>query len=273
MTDFIASMTYPFLACLLLSGIHVYLGIHVLERKVLFVDLALAQMAALGSVIGMVAGLSHHNTPWQLKLFSLGFAVLGASIFALTKMKHEKVPQEAIIGIAYAGAMALTMIFSMNLPHGADEVRELFSGSILWISGKDVAMTAVLYAIIGAVHYLFRKEFLAASGFGDLPPSHVKWWDFFFYLTFAFVVTSSVSIAGVLLVFSYLIIPASTAQLITDRFKVKLALGWGMGALISAVGVTVSYFFDLPSGPTIVVCFVGLMIMVALGRMAVYSSR
>jgi len=272
-------MTYPFMACLLLAGIHVYLGIHVMQRKVIFVDLALAQIAALGSVAGILLGYSYHEYPWQSKIFSLSFAVFGAPIFAITKMRHEKVPQEAIIGITYAVALALTVLASANLPHGADEIRELFSGSILWVKPEVIYVTACLYGLIGSFHYVFRRKFLRLSGFdeykenADIDLKNPKLWDFLFYLSFAFVVTSSVHIAGVLLVFAYLVIPAAIAMLLSDNLKIRLILGWGIGTFVSVFGVTYSYFQDLPSGPVIVV-FSGLLLaFVGLVKLALIRMR
>jgi zinc/manganese transport system permease protein len=258
MDAFVRSMTYPFLACLVLTGIHVYLGIHVISRKVIFVDLALATIAALGAVWGALLGWDIHEDVWAVKGFSLCFTFVGAAVFSLTRMRHERVPQEAIIGITYAVALAAIILGSAKLPHGAEEVRDLQAGSILWVSGQTILTTAILYAVIGGFHYVFRRRFFAIS----LDPEGaqaqgipVRWWDFLFYVSFGFVVTSSVAIAGVLLVFSYLVIPSVVAVLFADGIGKRLAIGWTVGTLISALGVSISYFEDLPSGPVIVVCF------------------
>jgi len=261
--DFLRLMTYPFLACLLLAGIHVYLGIHVISRKVIFVDLALAQIAAFGAVYGMALGYDVQEHPWTVKGFSLLFAIAGAAVFSLTRMRHDRVPQEAIIGITYAAAMAATILASAHLPHGADEMRELLSGSILWVKPETLLHTAWIYGTIGAFHWIFRRRFLLIS----LDPEraeaeglHVRLWDFLFYLSFGIVVTSSVAIAGVLLVFTYLVIPAVVAVLFAERVGTRLAVGWTVGCLISILGVTISYTEDLPSGPTIVVAFAAFLV-------------
>lgn len=251
-------MAWPFAACLVLAGIHVYLGIHVLARKVIFVDLALAQIAALGTVWGVILGWDVHADPWQIKGFSLAFCVLGAAVFSLTRARRERVPHEAVIGIAYAVALAATVLLSSDLAHGAEEVRELLTGSILWVRPETVLATAALYAVLGMFHWVFRRRLLGIS----LDPEgaaaageRVRLWDFLFYVSFGFVVTSSVSIAGVLLVFAYLVIPAVVGALFAEGVRARLAIGWGVGVAVSAFGIWLSWARDLPSGPTIVVSF------------------
>lgn len=258
MDEFLRSMTWPFLACLVLTGIHVYLGIHVISRKVIFVDLALAQIAALGSVVGVLLGWDLHEDPWHVKGFSLAFTILGAGVFSMTRMRSERVPHEAMIGIAYAVALAATILASAHLAHGAEEVSELLAGSILWVRPSLVGFSAVLYAVVGLVHWVFRKQFFEISLRPEAAEARgmsIRAWDFLFYVTFGFVVTSSVSIAGVLLVFSFLVIPAVIAMLFAETIRGRLAIGWVLGTLVSAIGCSISYFGDLPSGPTIVVCF------------------
>ncbi|HTF90315.1 MAG TPA: iron chelate uptake ABC transporter family permease subunit [Planctomycetota bacterium] len=258
MEAFLRSMTYPFLACLVVTGIHVYLGIHVISRKVIFVDLALATIAAFGAVWGALLGWDIASDPWATKGFSLAFTIVGAAVFSMTRMRHERVPHEAVIGITYAVALAAILLASAKLPHGAEEVRDLQAGSILWVDGATIVETAVLYLIIGAFHYAFRKRFLLISmdpARAEASGMNVRLWDFLFYASLGFVVTRSVSIAGVLLVFSYLVIPAVIAVLFAEGIVARLVIGWIVGTLVSLAGVSISYFEDLPSGPVIVVCF------------------
>jgi len=274
-SEFITSMTYPFLACLLLAGIHVYLGIHVIERKVIFVDLALAQIAALGSVYAILLGYGPEQSPWAHKLISFGMAVLAAPIFAATRTRHDRIPQEAVIGIAYAAAVAASILASANLPHGADELRELLAGSILWVTGDTVASAAVVYFVVGLFHLVFRRQLLSVSldaSAAEDAGINVRLWDFLFYISFAIVVTSSVAIAGVLLVFAFLVVPAVVAVLLSDNIRTRLLIGWGVGALASFSGVTTSYAADLPSGPVIVLALVGALVVVALVRSVVLSD-
>src|SRR5262245_58691990 len=157
------TMIWPLLACLVLTGIHVYLGIHVIARKVIFVDLALATIAALGAVWAALLGWDLHEDAWTVKLFSLFFTFLGAAVFSFTRMRHERVPHEAVIGITYAVALAAIILGTARLPHGAEEVRDLQAGSILWVDGRTIGLTALLYSAIGAFHWVFRRRFLAIS--------------------------------------------------------------------------------------------------------------
>jgi zinc/manganese transport system permease protein len=244
----------PFLACLILTGIHVYLGIHVISRKVIFVDIALAQIAALGATVAFLLG--HDPRSEGAYYTSLGFAILAAVIFALTRTKNERVPQEAVIGLTYATASAAAILLADISPHGAEHLHDLLAGSIVWVTPGQIIKTAVLYALIGAVHYACREKFLLIS----LRPEeayargiNVRLWDFFFYLSFGVVITSSVQIAGVLLVFCYLVAPSVFAVMFFDDLKRRLLTGWAMATIVSAVGLFFSY--DRPSGPTIMVCF------------------
>jgi zinc/manganese transport system permease protein len=276
MLVFFQTMMLPFLACLLLAGIHVYLGIHVLARKVIFVDLALAQIAALGAIYGILLGYTHLEHPWVIKGFSLAFTVFGAAVFAFTKQRHERVPHEALIGITYATALSVTVLASSRLAHGADEIRELLSGSILWVEAETIIFSGLLYLAIGIFHFIFRKQFLLISfqpGVAASRGINVKFWDFIFYVGFGFVVTSSVSIAGVLLVFCYLVVPAVIATLLAEKFLARLYIGWAVGALVSFFGVCLSYIEDLPSGPTIVVCFVAFLVLVAACLFVIKSAN
>jgi zinc/manganese transport system permease protein len=244
----------PFLACLILTGIHVYLGIHVISRKVIFVDIALAQIAALGATVAFLLGYDPRSG--GAYLFSLSFAIFAALVFAMTRTKHERVPQEAIIGLTYATASAAAILLADISPHGAEHLHDLLAGSIVWVTPRQVIKTAILYSLIGLFHVVYRKRFLQIS----LDPEgayaqgvNVRLWDFLFYLSFGVVITSSVQIAGVLLVFTYLVAPAVFAVIFFDNLRARLLTGWAMGTLVSAVGLLFSY--DRPSGPTIMVCF------------------
>ena len=274
MGAFLQSMAVPFLACLVLTGIHVYLGIHVLSRKVIFVDLALAQVAALGTVWGVLLGWDRAEDPWIVKGFSLSFTFVGAAVFSLTRMRHERVPHEALIGITYAVALAATILASAHLAHGAEEVSDLLAGNILWVRWDLILFTALLYAAVGIVHGLFRRQFFLISLHPEEAEAQglsVRFWDFLFYVTFGFVVTSSVAIAGVLLVFSFLVIPAVIAILFFDGVRSRLVAGWVVGTVVSAVGCSLSYFRDLPSGPTIVVTFGAALLAAGVARYVLRS--
>jgi zinc/manganese transport system permease protein len=225
----------------------------------------------------VLLGYELHDDPWAIKGFSMAFAFIGAAVFSFTRTRHERVPQEAIIGVTYAVSLAATILASAHLPHGADEVREMLSGSILWVRGRTILYTAILYAGVGAFHFVYRRRFLLISESAEKAEAqgiNVRLWDFLFYVSFGVVVTNAVAIAGVLLVFCYLIIPAVVAVLFAERLGSRLLIGWTVGTVVSFVGVVVSYAKDLPSGPTIVVGFAAaLLIAAAFHFVMAFPSR
>jgi len=277
--DLLALMWVPFLTCLVLTGIHAYLGIHVIARDVVFVDIALAQIAALGATAGLLLGLEVDSG--RAYLLALGSTLVGALVLALTRSRERALSQEAVIGVVYAVSAAAAVLVSDRAPHGAEHLRAMLVGSILSVRLEEVAVLAVLYAAVGGLHWLCRRPFLLIS----IDPAaayregwRVRWWDFLFYASFAAVVTSSVRIAGVLLVFSYLIVPALAGILAGGSFAVRLFTGWGFGAAVSIAAMIASAVLDLPTGAT-VVCAFGLALLVwwplaqALGRSSGRSAR
>ena len=275
MGDFIRTMSWPFLSCLLMAGILVNFGIHVIERQVIFVDLALAQIAAFGAVFGVMLGWDIDENALAIRGFSLVFAILGAAVFSLTRSKHEKVPHEALIGITYAVAFAATILATSRLGHGSEEVKDLLEGTILFVGPKTVGYTALLYAVIGGMHWFLRRKFVLISvdpARAEAEGLRIRAWDFLFYVSFGFVVTSAVSIAGVLLVFSYLVIPAVIAVLFARGIGARLAIGWTAGAVVSMAGISISYARDLPPGPVTVVTFACALVLAAFVRTLVHSN-
>ncbi len=257
------------MACLVLTGIHVYLGVHVIARKVIFVDLALAQIAALGTVTGVLLGYEVGNDTNALYLYSLAFTFLGAFIFSKTKMLGEKVPNEAILGIVYAVAFAATILVLAKSPLGPQELDRIIKGELLWVQGPLVIKTAIIYSIIGTFHFVFRDKFIPISFDPEKAEAsgiNVRLWDFLFYMSFGFVITSSVAIAGVFLVFSYLVIPAVAAILFSDKLSTRLAIGWVGGAIISFIGVKLSWHTGLPTSPLIVVLLALSLVVGAIVR-------
>jgi zinc/manganese transport system permease protein len=255
----------PFLASLILTGIHAYLGVHVVERGVIFVDLALAQIAALGATTAILIGMDPHGTSayWM----SLGFTFVGAGIFTFVRSRQKRIPLEAFIGITYAVASAAAIIAMSKATGETEHLKDMLVGNILAVSKHDVIKTALLYGAIGLFHFIFRKKFLAISlshnSAEPQPEANVRLWDFLFYASFGFVVTSSVAIAGVLLVFCYLVVPSVGAMLFADRIGTRLAIGWTMGTLVSALGCYCSVFFDTPTGATIVCTFGAVLVVMA----------
>src|SRR5438477_8478450 len=262
--DMLSFLLLPFLTGLVLTGIHAYLGVHVVERGVIFVDLSLAQIAALGTTVAFLNGYDLHSGPSYF--WSLGFTIVGAAIFALTRVHREtRIPQEAIIGIVYSVSAAAAILVMSKAPQETEHLKDMLVGNILAVNGYTVIKTAILYALVGLFHFIFRNKFLTISlnahnGTADSVPN-VKLWDFLFYTSFGFVVTSSVAIAGVLLVFSYLIVPSVAAMLFAQSIGKRLAIGWTMGALVTVLGVLLSLKLDLPTGATIV-CTSGISLLV-----------
>ncbi len=257
-------MLQPLVACMVIVAIHSYLGLHIIAREVIFVDLSLAQMAALGSTVAILAGAQPDSN--ASLAYALGFTTLGAFIFALTRTQGKgRVPQEAIIGIVYVVASAAAILVADRTPRGGEAIKDILVGSLLWVTWPTIIRLAVIYAALGVFHFFLRRRFLTisfepekAEGMGW----SVRWWDFWFYLSFGIVITFSVPIAGVLLVFSFLVVPAAVAFQFTRRQGVLAIISWATGLLASAAGLALSFKYDLPTGP-VVVCMFGILLLIA----------
>ncbi len=264
MLDTIAFMLWPMLACLLLPGILVYFGLHIIRREIIFVDLALAQVAALGTCVCLLLG--HDANDIHSYFWSLGFTFVGALIFALTRSseKHGRVPQEALIGIVYVVAAAASILLLSKAPGEANEqLKRTLVGEVLFVTQAQVWKTFALYGVIAIVHFIFRKQFFTLSFDPERAKREglaVRWWDFLFYALFGLVVTSFVQIGGVLMVFSYLIVPAVCANFLGTRLVPMLVIGWTVATLSSIGGLFASYKFDFPTGAAIV-CVLGLVLL------------
>ncbi len=254
----------PLAACMVIVATHSYLGLHVIARQVIFVDLSLAQMAALGATVAIFVG-AHPDSPATFG-YAIAFTTIGAAIFSLTRTKGKAlVPHEAIIGIVYVVASAAAILVADQTPGGNEAIKDILVGTLLWVTWDKILRLAAIYAVIGLVHWFLRHRFLTIS---FQPASAVafgwkiRWWDFWFYLSFGLVITFSVPIAGVLLVFSFLVVPAAIAFQFTRRYAPLAAISWAAGVLASAAGLAVSFRYDLPTGP-IVVCMFGLFLILA----------
>jgi zinc/manganese transport system permease protein len=247
-------------AALLLLSLHAYLGIHIIARGVIFVDLAIAQMAALGWTAAVFVGFEAGSL--SAYLVGLLTALLAAGLFSVTRMDHRYITQEAIIGIVFVVASAATILLASQAPRGAEHVQELLTGSLLWVTWPKIARIAVIYAVLGLLHWLFRRRFLTISLQPKLARSagwSIAGWDFLFYALFGIMVTLSVEVAGVLLVFSFLVIPAVVAFLFTGKPGALLAIAWMSGSAATVAGLVVSYMADLPTGPVVVCAFAALL--------------
>ena len=250
----------PFVAVLVILSLHAYLGVHVLARGVIFVDLAFAQIAALGGTVYSVWAADHGSSVTAF-LFAYGFTLLGAVLFSFTRMEKAIVPQEAIIGISYVVASAAVLLVSSLTAEGAEHVSETLTGTLIWVTWPQIVRMATAYVLLGIVYWVFRRQFLAATFAPDRLESP-RLWDFFFYATFGIAITFSVQIAGVLMVFSTLVIPATVALLFTNRFGRALVGAWAVGAVAAALGLGFSFWRDLATGPTLVVAF-GVVLILA----------
>jgi len=272
--SFFDIMLPAFMECLVLVGIHSYLGIHVIKRKVIFVDLSLAQIAALGTTVAFLFGIdpSSSGAYW----FSLGFTIIGAAIFSLSRLRHERIPQEAIIGLVYALAASVAILVIDKAPQGSEHIKELLTGTILWVQWDTILSAAIIYAFVGLFHFLARDKFLLISNHPEIAYQkglNVRLWDFLFYVTFGIVITHSVRTAGVLLVFVFLVVPAVATIMLTNKLWLQLTLGWIMGTMVSGVGLIISYFADLPSGPTVVSTYGLALLILSLSLYIIRASK
>ncbi|MBN1833546.1 MAG: metal ABC transporter permease [Deltaproteobacteria bacterium] len=349
----------PFFACLVIAGLHCYMGLHVLKRGVIFVDLALAQCAALGAAValfllpiiwpetlefhetealsmaaeeslamelsleddehllesidstGIMEGMrdhaeyghdrhrdqkqkrkqirihAHDNTGYNQGnvepatveygghdhhalenrfsyIMSLVFALLGAALLSFGRFRNEQIPHEAIIGIIFVVCAALSVLILSKAPHGHDKMEAMLIGSILFVNSSQVINMLGLYLFLGVLHLIFRHQFITISedvAAADRAGIRVRLWDCLFFATFALMVTQSVGIAGVYVVFSYLIIPAACGKLFGNRFGSQLLIAWGIAILTTIIGLFVSAVWDMPTGSSLVSCFGGILVV------------
>ena len=261
MSEAFEIMRWPFLACLLLPGLLVYFGLHIVRREIIFVDLALAQVAAFGICLAILLGHDAHD--WQTTAWSAGFTLVGAALLTLTRPSGKRVPQEALIGIVYVVAAAAGLLLLSRSPEGNEELRKTLVGEVLLVRPSEVLRTFALFVAIGVVLALLRRQFQLLT----FDPQQARekgmrlwFWDFLFYALFGAAVTSFVRMGGVLLVFSYLIIPAVCARLLVKSLLVQLAIGWLVATVASVGGLYGSYKLDLPTGAAIV-CALGLALV------------
>lgn len=321
-------LIWPFAACVSLGLLHAYAGLHVLRRGVIFVDLALAQMAALGAVVGLffAAHPGHdevHTTPAPAALVNAArhapgqtsageeldqaiqqsgqtavnatddadehhgqglfdfwptaFALGGAVLLAFSRLGGNRVPHEAIIGVIYVVAAATTVLLLSKSPHGHEQMEAMLTGKLLFIDRAGVLTMGALYAVLGLLHVIFFRPFFAISSSpeeAEQAGMHVRLWDMLFYAMFAIMVTRSVAVAGVLVVFSFLIIPGACAALFVDSFKWRIVIAWLVASVVSVLGMAISAVWDLPSGSTVVATFgAALIVSIPLGRLVRHWLR
>ena len=257
-------MFWPIVACVLLPWLLVYFGLHVVQRGIIFIDIAMAQMASLGICVAVLLHLDLES--WTTFAIALAFTLVGAAVFSVTGKRASQIPQEAVIGIAYVVAAAAAVLLLSRAAEGDEEIKNMLVGNILLVTPREVWERFALFVAVGIFHFVFRKNFLLVSF--DRAAAYqqglrVRWWDFFFYAVFGLVVTSFVRIAGVLLVFSYLIVPAVCGINLAGRIANRLFIGWIVALLGGVAGLFFSYWWDLPSGAAIVCTFGALLVIVS----------
>jgi zinc/manganese transport system permease protein len=271
--DALSFMKWPLIASLILPWLLVYLGLHIVQRGVIFVDLALAQTAAFGTCVAMLCGYDVHD--WQSYAFSLGFTFVGAVLLTFTRSRNQRVPQEALIGVVYVVAAAAAILALSKGAGGSEELQRSLVGELLVVPYQEVLKTFGLFVAIGIAHFLFRKKFLAISANPQQAAASgikVRWWDFMFYMLFGLVVTSFVHIGGVLLVFSYLVVPAVCATYLASSIGARFAIGWAIATLASVASLLITAKVDLPIGAAIV-CVLGVvLVLVATITKVIRSS-
>lgn len=253
----------PLVAALAILAINAYFGLHIIRRGVIFVDLAFAQIAALGSTVALLLGAEPGTTGSYA--FAFAFTVLGALLFSLTRTEEGHVSQEAYIGISYVVASAAVILLMSFTAEGAEHIKETLTGSLIWVTWPTVVKIAGVYALIALFHWLLRRPMVAIT-FAPGTVRNVRVWDFIFYVTFGIAITFAVNVAGVLLIFSTLVIPAVIAFLYTNRLLPALLIAWAAGAVAIIGGVAISFLWDITTGPLLVVAFGATLILAALLR-------
>src|ERR1700682_3312789 len=258
-------MFWPIVACVLLPWLLVYLGLHVVQRGIIFIDIAMAQMASMGICVAVLFHLNLES-PATFAI-ALGFTLIGAAIFSVTGKRTSQVPQEAVIGISYVVAAAASVLLLSRAAEGDEQIKQMLVGNILLVTPREVWERFALFVAVGIFHFVLRKNFLLVSYDRDSAYQkglRVRWWDFVFYAVFGLVVTSFVRIAGVLLVFSYLIVPAVCGINLAGSLGRRLVIGWLIALIGGVGGLFFSFWWDLPSGAAIVCTFGALLILVSI---------
>ena len=268
-------MFWPIVACVLLPWLLVYLGIHVVQRGIIFIDIAMAQMASLGICVAVLFRLDLES-PATFAI-ALAFTLVGSAIFSFTGKRESKVPQEAVIGIAYVVAAAAAVLLLSRAAEGDEEIKNMLVGNILLVTPGDVWKCFGLFILVGVFHFAFRKRFLVVSFDREAAYRQgwsVRFWDFLFYASFGVVVTSFVRIAGVLLIFTYLIVPAVCGISLAASLRNRLLTGWLLSLLGGIAGLFLSFYSDLPSGAAIVCVFGAVLILASIvGAIRTRQSR
>ena len=262
MIDNLIFLGPPIIACVILAGILSYFGNHILTRGIIFIDIAIAQIAALGTMTGLLLGFAEESIAVQISSYS--FTIVVISLFAILKSKKMAISQEAIIGILYCVALGLALLLAEKIPGGSNYITKTITGNILWVTWKQVLYTLLVVIAVGAIHISFSKKFIEVSeNIGDKKGAENKrFLELLFYITFGFIIVKAVFIQGIFLVFILLIAPAAIVRLFTDNWRQRFIWSWVIGILGSVIGIYISYEYNVSNGPAIV-CLLGTLVFVA----------
>ena len=272
MLENIQFLAAPITACVILAGVLSYFGNHILTRGIIFIDIALAQIAALGTMIGLLLGYAEAST--SVELISLIFTLIIIAIFAMTKFEKQVIPQEAIIGIIYGLGLGIAMLLAEKIPGGSNYITKTITGNILWVTWNDVIKCASIFVPIGIIHLVFGRHFIKVSESKKKLPysiNKIRMYELIFYITFGIVVVRSVAIGGIFVIFVLLIAPTAMATLFTQRWALRFFWSWIIGIIGSIIGIYVSYEIDISNGPAIV-CLLGITVFV-LAFIKLISTR
>ena len=265
MAEFFTFMSAPAAGCIILSIIFTYFGCHVLKREIVFVDLSMAQLAALGATVAFIMEIEL-DTPESLAI-SILFVLVGGAFFTWTRSFTHRVPQEAVIGIVYIVAASAALLLSSFSVHGDEHLKTMLSGSILWITWKEVirqfAVSAIVAVLLGIYHKKIEEQSLSYRSLRTTGISSFWKWDFLFYVLLGMVIVFFIKTAGIFTIFTFLIIPATCAALFVDHLFKQFVVGSILAIAVSLIGLTLSFYLDLPTGATLV-CSFGATFLIAL---------
>ena len=273
MIDNLIFLAAPITACVLLAGILGYFGNHILSRGIIFIDIALAQIVALGTMIGLLFGFAEGS--FAVQIVTLIFTLIIVIFFALTKFEKQLIPQEAIIGIIYGLGLGVATLFAEYIPRGSNYITKTITGNILWCTWDEIIYSSILFVAIGIVHIFLGKNFIKITDARDkfpFSPQKVRMMEVIFYITFGIVVVRAVPIAGIFLVFILLIAPTSIATIFTSQWKWRFIWSWIIGIILSVAGILISYQLDISNGPAIV-CLMGISVFILAFAKIIFGKK
>ena len=267
MIDNLIYLAAPIAASVLLAGILSYFGNHILSRGIIFIDIAVAQVAALGTMIGLLLGYAEESAGVQA--FSYLFTILVITLFSLTKSRKQVIPQEAIIGIIYCIGLGVAMLLAELIPGGSNFISKTITGNILWVTWKKVLDLFIIFLAVGIVHVIMGRYFIRISDARNgLPYSlaRTRMYELVFYITFSIVIVRSVPVGGIFLIFTLLIAPTIAATLFTSSWKKRFIWSWIIGIAGSVAGMYISYTINISNGPAIVTLLGTTVFILAFGK-------